>query len=172
MDGAVFNGGIVKQGTIMLGIFQEAYIWGWLEVRRSARLDYTVNQCPHWTCQQYGHSEGTQGWLGDIGEQQWVTRFHDEHSVCVKCCRMIESLPRWRLSLSRPIQSDHLWITDCNDTAFGAGSLTWQDPMHSWKAGPGKVMTGKLNKQKGKKVSLVYHGFSAWSWAGLQWSRR
>ena len=28
MDGAVFNGGIVKQGTIMLGIFQECVISG------------------------------------------------------------------------------------------------------------------------------------------------
>ena len=52
-------------------------------------------------------------------------------------------------------------IADDGDTAFGAGTLTWQDPVHSWKAGPGKVMTGKLNKQKGKKVSLVYHGFTA-----------
>ena len=25
--------------------------------------------------------------------------------------------------------------------AFGAGTLTWQDPVHSWKAGPGEVMT-------------------------------
>jgi hypothetical protein len=33
------------------------------------------------------------------------------------------------------------WIADCDDTAFGAGTLTWQDPVHSWKAGPGEVMT-------------------------------
>ena len=26
-------------------------------------------------------------------------------------------------------------------TRFGAGTLTWQDPVHSWKAGPGEVMT-------------------------------
>ena len=31
----------------------EADIWGWLEVRRSARLHYTVNQRPHWACRQY-----------------------------------------------------------------------------------------------------------------------
>ena len=41
----------------------------------------------------------------DIGEQQWV-------SLCVKCCRMVDSVPRWRLFLSWPIQSDHLSITD------------------------------------------------------------
>jgi hypothetical protein len=40
-----------------------------------------------------------------------------------------------------PIQSDHLAIADCDDTAFGTGTLTWQDPVHSWKAGPGEVMT-------------------------------
>ena len=32
--------------------------------------------------------------------------------VCVKCCRMVDSVPRWRLSLSWPLQSDHLLITD------------------------------------------------------------
>ena len=26
-------------------------------------------------------------------------------------------------------------------TTFGTGTLTWQDPVHSWKAGPGEVMT-------------------------------
>ena len=26
------------------------------------------------------------------------------------------------------------------DTAFGAGTFSWQDPVHSWKAGPGEVM--------------------------------
>ena len=54
---------------------------------------------------------------------------------------MVDSVPRWGLSLSWPIQSDHLLIVDCDDTAFRAGTLTWQDPVHSWKAGPGEVMT-------------------------------
>ena len=28
---------------------------------------------------------------------------------------------------------------DCrpDDTAFGAGTFSWQDPVHSWKVGPG-----------------------------------
>ena len=43
-------------------------------------------------------------------------------------------------SISRPIQSD-LGITDYDDTAFGAGTLTWQDPVHSWQVGSGEVMT-------------------------------
>jgi hypothetical protein len=64
-----------------------------------------------------------------------------ELSMCVKCCRMVDSVPRWRLSLSGPIQSDHLLMADCDDTAFEAGTLTWQNPVHSWKAGPGEVMT-------------------------------
>ena len=54
---------------------------------------------------------------------------------------MVDSVPRWQLSLSGPIQSDHLLIADYDDTVFGAGTLTWQDPVHSWKAGPGEVMT-------------------------------
>ena len=56
---------------------------------------------------------------------------------------MVDSVPRWRLSLSRPIQSDHLSIADYDDTAFGAGNLPWQDPVHSWRAGPGEVMTSE-----------------------------
>ena len=28
-----------------------------------------------------------------------------------------------------------------DDTAFGAGTFSWQEPVHSWKAGPGEVMT-------------------------------
>ena len=27
------------------------------------------------------------------------------------------------------------------DHRFGAGTFSWQDPVHSWKAGPGEVMT-------------------------------
>jgi hypothetical protein len=54
---------------------------------------------------------------------------------------MVDSVPRWQLSLSWTIQSDHLSFADCDDTAFRAGTLTWQDPVHSWKAGPGEVMT-------------------------------
>ena len=60
---------------------------------------------------------------------------------------MVDSVHRWGLSLAWPIHSDHLLITDCVDTAFRAGTLTWQDPVHSWKAGPGDVITVK-NKTK------------------------
>ena len=78
----------------------------------------------------------------DIIEQQWVTWFHNELSLCVKCCRMVDGIPRWQLSLSRPIQSDHLTIADYDDTAaFRVGILSWQDQVHSWKADPGEVMT-------------------------------
>ena len=42
-------------------------------------------------------------------------------------------------------QSDHLLIADrTDDTTFGAGTFSWQDPVHSWKAGPGEVMAGKF----------------------------
>jgi hypothetical protein len=51
-------------------------------------------------------------------------------SLCVKRCRMVDSVPRWQISLSWPIQSDH-WVE----------TFSWQDPVHSWKAGPGEVMT-------------------------------
>ena len=33
-------------------------------------------------------------------------------SLFVKCCRMVDSVPRWQLSLSWPIQLDHPLIAD------------------------------------------------------------
>ena len=38
-------------------------------------------------------------------------------------------------------------IPDCDDTAFGAGTLPWQDPVHYWKAGPGEVENKEINNQ-------------------------
>ena len=100
-------------------------------------LHYTVNQRPHWACRQYGHSGGTRGWLGVERCQlclQDTSRSAKQHqraavghwiSLCVKCCRMVDSVPRWRLSPTNwPIQSEHLSIADYDDTAFGAGTLT------------------------------------------------
>ena len=60
--------------------------------------------------------------------------------------------------LANTVSSDHLAIADCDDTAFGAGTLTWQDPVHSWKAGPGEVMTVE-NKTK-TKTEGVWKKFS------------
>jgi hypothetical protein len=71
---------------------------------------------------------------------------------------MVDSVPRWQLSLSLPIQSDHLVIADSDDTAFGAGTLTWQDPVHSWKAGPSEIMTVE---------NLFYLYFLLWCSANL-----
>ena len=43
-----------------------------------------------------------------------------------------------------------------DDTVHGAGTFSWEDPVHSWKAGPGEVMTVE-NKQTEKDISnLVY----------------
>jgi hypothetical protein len=61
---------------------------------------------------------------------------------------MIDSVPRWQLSLSRLIQSDHLWVPDYDGIPFRAGTLTWQDPVHSWKAGPGEVKTVVIKQTK------------------------
>ena len=54
-------------------------------------------------------------------------------------------------------QSDHLLNADCDDTAFGEGTLTWQDPVHSWKAGPSEVMTdcGKQTKTENPWLWLI-----------------
>ena len=47
-----------------------------------------------------------------------------------------------------------------DDTAFGAETFSWQDPVHSWKAGPGEVMTDLLSSY-GTFVSFL---------AGLVWA--
>ena len=36
-----------------------------------------------------------------------------------------------------------------------AGTLTWQDPVHSWKTGPGEVMTVE-NKQAAMKIEILW----------------
>ena len=73
----------------------------------SAILHYTVNQRPHWACRQYGHTGGTQGWLG---VERWQLCLRDTSrsanchrraavghwiSLYVKCCRMVDSVPIW-----------------------------------------------------------------------------
>ena len=44
---------------------------------------------------------------------------------------------------------------DCrsDDTAFAVGTFSWQDPVHSWKAGPGEVMT--VEKQTNKRLMVL-----------------
>ena len=61
----------------------------------------------------------------DIGKQQWVTGFH-----CI--------LRGWLIVYK---DGDYLYPgqysqTRSDDTVFGAGAFSWQDPVHSWKAGP------------------------------------
>jgi hypothetical protein len=87
-------------------------------------LHYTVNQRLHWACRQYGHSGRTWGWLGVkrcqlcLQDTSRNAKRHRRAAVChwvslfMKCCRMVDSEPIWQLSLSRPIQSDHLSIAD------------------------------------------------------------
>ena len=54
----------------------------------------------------------------------------------MKCCRMVDSIPRYLYNTVRPSVDPRLV-----DTTFGAETFSWQDPVHSWKAGPGVVMT-------------------------------
>ena len=90
-----------------------------------------------------------------------VLKFQEGKGVttppCLKnqCGRLIDNEPRWRLSLSRLIQSDYLWIAVYDGITFGAGTLTWQDPVHSWKAGPGEVMTVE-NKQTKDNLNVFF----------------
>ena len=70
-------------------------------------LHYTVNQCPHWVCRQYGHFGGTQEWLGVdksqlcLNDTSCSAKRHQQVAVghwvslCVKHCRMVDSVPRW-----------------------------------------------------------------------------
>ena len=40
-------------------------------------------------------------------------------------------------------------------TAFGAGTFSGQDPVHSWKTGPGEVMTVEKQQRQNKKFATV-----------------
>ena len=61
----------------------EVDIWGWLEVRRSTVIHYTINQWPHWTCQKYGY---TWGIWGCLGVERWQLCLQDT-SISAKCHR-------------------------------------------------------------------------------------
>ena len=54
-----------------------------------------------------------------------------------------------------------------DDTAIGVGTFSWQDPVHSWKAGPGECMTVE-NKQTNKDcivfATLRYVHILMFSW--------
>ena len=54
---------------------------------------------------------------------------------------MVDSVPRWRLSLSGPIQSDHLSIADRMVPPSGRGHSHGKTQYIPGKAGPGEVMT-------------------------------
>ena len=87
----------------------EADIWGWLEVRRSAILQYTVNQHPHWACRQYGHSGGTWGWLGverwqlclldTFRSANWHRRAAVGHWVSLCVCSVVGWLVVYQLGI-------------------------------------------------------------------------
>ena len=47
-------------------------------------------------------------------------------------------LKPWQNKKGQTLVGIFFWL---DDTAFGAGTFSWQDPVHSWKAGPGEVMT-------------------------------
>ena len=38
-----------------------------------------------------------------------------------------------------------------DDTAFGVGTFSWQDPLHSRKSGPGEKMTAEKQQQLKEK---------------------
>ena len=46
-----------------------------------------------------------------------------------------------------------------DDTLFGAGTFSWQDPVYSRKAGPGEVMTVE-NKQTNKLLHIFRRSYS------------
>ena len=86
-----------------------------------------------------GHSGGTWGWLGVKRCQlclqdtfrstkwHWRAAVGQWVSLCVKFCRIVDSV----LFLSWPSVNRR-----SDDMAFRAGTFSWQDPVHCWKAGP------------------------------------
>ena len=88
-------------------------------------------QCPHWTGWQYSHS-----WEpGDdkvLKDATFACRIHSaakwHHwaavghwaSLCVMCCRMVDSIPRWQLHISIQANTVRLSFDSTSyDSAFG-----------------------------------------------------
>ena len=42
-----------------------------------------------------------------------------------------------------------------DDTAFGVGTFSWQDLVHSWKADPGEVMTVEKQQQLYRGLNIL-----------------
>ena len=76
-------------------------------------LHFNERQRPHWACWQYGQTRETRGWLG---VERWQLCLWDTSrstkchrwaavghwiSLCVKCCRMVDSIPIPSLSCSQ-----------------------------------------------------------------------
>ena len=109
------------------------------------------------------------GWLGvkrwqlclqDISHRsKWHRRAAVGHCfiVFVQCCRMVDSIPRWQLSLCirantvRPTV-DH----KPDDTPYGARTFSWQDSVHSWKAGPLTVEKKVIRRPMMGKIWSTY----------------
>ena len=76
--------------------------------------------------------------------------------VCVKCCRMVDSVPRWWLSLSWPIQSDHRSITDRMIPPLG-----WEHSHGKTQYIPGKqVLVWKIYYKSNQDSHLTLFNFS------------
>ena len=94
-------------------------------IQANGRLTFEARRSTQWisvhtgACWQYGHSGGTGGWLGvekcqfclqgtscSAKWHRWASVSHWV-SLRVKCCRMVDSVPRWQL-----LQTDHLAIAD------------------------------------------------------------
>ena len=115
----------------------ESDIWGWLEVRKSAMLHYTVNQRLHWACQQYGHSGRCQLCLQDISHS---AKRHRQATVDHWVSLCVWNVVGWLIVYQDPGQySKTICWSQIRWYLLQGGTLLWQ--VHSWKAGPGEVMT-------------------------------
>ena len=77
--------------------------------------------------------------------------------VFVQCCRMVDSIPRWQLSLC--IRANKVRPTvdhKPDDTPYGARTFSWQDSVHSWKAGPLTVEKKVIRRPMMGKIWSTY----------------
>ena len=89
---------------------------------------------PQWACWPYCHSGGTRGRLG-VERCQFCL----QDTFCSAKCHYWVSLCDSVDSSSQNSQPFFDCISD--NTAFRAATLSWQDPVHSWKTGPSEVIT-------------------------------
>ena len=91
---------------------------------------------------------------------QWTSVLTGLANLGIARYRDMSTLPAGYISKHKVTSASSRPSVDCrlDDSAFGTGTFLWQDPVHSWKAGPGAVMIVEIWKSW-KKIHWLFGRF-------------